>query len=71
MAKVAHRFPEANTPEEDLANEPWFSVDPNDVFPEEFSTFLLGDPRVREVFMKRHSDWLWPDERMRALVESL
>ena len=66
------RMPEARTPEEELAPEPWFSVDPNDVFPEEFATFLLGDPRVREVFMKHHADLLDPEvwkakqERLRA-----
>jgi isocitrate dehydrogenase kinase/phosphatase len=55
------RMPEASTPEEELAAEPWFSVDPNDVFPEEFATFLLGDPRVRQVFMKHHADLLDPE----------
>jgi isocitrate dehydrogenase kinase/phosphatase len=52
------RMPEASTPEEEMAAEPWFSVGSHDVFPEEFSTFLLGDPRVREVFMKHHADLL-------------
>jgi isocitrate dehydrogenase kinase/phosphatase len=66
------RIPEASTPEEELANEPWYSVDPHDVFPEEFSTFLLSDPRVREVFMKHHADLLEPEvwqakqDRLRA-----
>jgi isocitrate dehydrogenase kinase/phosphatase len=55
------QIPEAETPEDELAAEPWFSVDPNDVFPEEFATFLLGDPRVREVFMKHHADLLDPE----------
>jgi isocitrate dehydrogenase kinase/phosphatase len=65
-------IPEASTPEEEMAAEPWFSVGPHDVFPEEFSTFLLGDPRVREVFMKHHADLLEPEvwqakqDRLRA-----
>ena len=41
-----------------MASEPWYSVGPNDVFPEEFGTFLLGDARVREVFMRHHGDLL-------------
>ena len=65
------RIPEPSTPEEEMAAEPWFSVGPNDVFPEEFSTYLLGDPRVREVFMKHHADlleaevWQAKQERLR------
>ena len=27
-----------------MSSEPWYSVGPHDVFPEEFGTFLLGDP---------------------------
>ena len=53
-------IPEAATPEEEMASEPWYFVDAHDVFPEEFSTFLLGDPRVREIFMKHHADLLDP-----------
>ena len=66
------RIPEASTPEEEMAAEPWFSVGPHDVFPEEFATFLLGDPRVREVFMKHHADlleaevWQAKQDRLRA-----
>ncbi|MFL6713547.1 MAG: bifunctional isocitrate dehydrogenase kinase/phosphatase [Sulfurifustis sp.] len=65
-------IPEASTPEEELADEPWYSVDPHDVFPEEWATFLLGDPRVREIFMKHHADLLDPavwdakQDRLRA-----
>jgi isocitrate dehydrogenase kinase/phosphatase len=54
------RIPNAPSPQEELAAEPWYSVGPDDVFPEEFATFLLGDPRVREVFLKHHADLLDP-----------
>jgi isocitrate dehydrogenase kinase/phosphatase len=54
------KIPEARTAQEELASEPWYSVGPYDVFPEEFSTYLLADPRVREVFMKHHADLLEP-----------
>ena len=30
----------------------------NDVFPEEFATFLLADTRLRELFMRHHADLL-------------
>ena len=52
-----------------MSSEPWYTVGPNDVFPEEFGTFLLGDPRVRELFMKHHADLLdaafWQEKQAR------
>lgn len=44
-----------------MAAEPWYPVGPNDVFPEEFAAFLLGDPRVREAFLSRHAALLDAD----------
>ena len=44
--------------EEEMAAEPWYSVARNDVFPEQFGTFLLGNPTVRKYFMKHHADLL-------------
>lgn len=55
---VFRRIPPPRTPEDEMASEPWYKVGPNDVFPEEFETFLLGDPRVREPFMRTHADLL-------------
>ena len=52
------RIPAPRTPEDEMASEPWYAVGPNDVFPEEFATFLLGDPKIREVFHKYHADLL-------------
>ena len=45
-------------PEYEMSGEPWYSVGPNDVFPEEFVTFLFSDPRVRKVFLELHADLL-------------
>ena len=42
------RIPPPPNPEAELADEPWYGVARNDVFPEEFATFLLGEPRLRE-----------------------
>ena len=55
------RIPEPRFPEDVMAAEPWYSVAPNDVFPEEFATFLLGNPRVRAAFMTYHADLLTPE----------
>ena len=55
------RFPAAPDPESELAAEPWYGVMRNDVFPEEFATFLLGDPRLRELFLRDHADLLEPE----------
>ena len=52
------KMPQAQTEEQELAAEPWYSVGPCDVFPEEFATFLLTDERVRECFMRHHADLL-------------
>jgi isocitrate dehydrogenase kinase/phosphatase len=46
---------------DELSDEVWYPVGPNDVFPEEFATFLLTDPRTRECFMRHHADLLAPD----------
>ena len=45
---------------DDTAGEVWYPVGPRDVFPEEFETFLLTDPRVRAAFVERHADLLTP-----------
>jgi len=52
------RIPPPRTPEDEMASEPWYTVGPTDVFPEEFGTFLLGDPRIRSLFMKHHAELL-------------
>ena len=52
------RVPKARTEEEEMSGEVWFHVGPKDVFPETFGPFLLGNARVREVFLKHHADLL-------------
>lgn len=54
------KVPQARTEEEELSGEVWYPVGPKDVFPETFGPFLLGNPTVREVFMKHHADLLDP-----------
>ena len=50
------KLPQPRTPEQEMAAEPWYSVAPNDVFPEEFRTFLLGNPMVRKIFEENHRE---------------
>lgn len=50
--------PEPKTEEQIYASEPWYSVSPGDVFPEELATFALANVRYRKAFMEHHSDLL-------------
>ena len=52
------KVPTPRNEEEEMSGEIWYSVGPKDVFPETFAPFLLGNPAVREVFMKHHADLL-------------
>jgi isocitrate dehydrogenase kinase/phosphatase len=52
------RVPAPRNEEEEMSGEIWYAVGPKDVFPETFGPFLLGNPGVREVFMKHHADLL-------------
>jgi isocitrate dehydrogenase kinase/phosphatase len=54
------KVPEPHNEEEALSGEVWYPVRPHDVFPETFEPFLLGNPKVREVFMRHHADLLDP-----------
>lgn len=50
------KIPPPRYPEDELASEPWYSVGPNDVFPEEFPNFLFNSNRLREHFCENHAD---------------
>lgn len=54
-------IPAPRNEEDEMASEPWYHVAKNDVFPEQFGVFLLGNPKVRKVFMKYHADLLTAD----------
>ena len=43
---------------DDMSDDIWYPVGRNDVFPEEFETFLLTDPKTRECFRRFHADLL-------------
>ncbi|SIQ64113.1 isocitrate dehydrogenase kinase/phosphatase [Aeromonas sp. RU39B] len=50
------QIPPPRYPEDELSSEPWYSVAPNDIFPEEFATFLLQKPLVREIMLALHKE---------------
>ena len=50
------KIPPPRTPEDLYRDEPWYSVNPNDVFPEEFITFISTDPKVRKILMEVHPE---------------
>lgn len=49
-------IPRPRNEAEEMASQPWYSVAPNDIFPEEFRLFFSGNRRAREAFDSRHSD---------------
>ncbi len=55
------RIPPAPSLEDEMSGEVWYSVARNDVFPEEWATFLLGSPLIRKLFMRYHADLLGPE----------
>ena len=50
------RFEEARHPGEELEPEPWYYVGENDIFPEEFRTFLGLGGELKDAFTAAHSD---------------
>jgi isocitrate dehydrogenase kinase/phosphatase len=48
--------PQAQNYEDEMASEPWYHVARNDVFPEEWQTFLLGDPSIRSNLLSMHPE---------------
>ncbi len=76
MEEVAFRaIPAARSYEDEIAAEPYWSVGPNVVFPEQFERFLVSEPRAREIFYGYHRDlldpafWAGKQARLRAGVQ--
>jgi isocitrate dehydrogenase kinase/phosphatase len=69
------RIPPPASYEDEMSAEPYWSVGPNDVFPEQFASFLVSDPRLREIFLERHRDltdpeyWTGKQARIRAGIQ--
>ncbi|MDQ3810174.1 MAG: bifunctional isocitrate dehydrogenase kinase/phosphatase [Chloroflexota bacterium] len=66
------RIPQASHMDDEYAPEPWFYVGEQDVFPEEFSVFLVPSGRLRDAFLEAHADlldvefWKRMQERQKA-----
>ena len=66
------KIPPPRYPEDEFASEPWFSIGPRDIFPEEFASFLFVEERTRQSFLKYHKDlldadfWIKKQENIRA-----
>lgn len=57
MTEVNFRdIPPPRYPEDELSSEPWYSISPGDVFPEEFRHYLCADKRIRPLFDEMHAD---------------
>ena len=69
------RIPPPRSYDEELSAEPYWSVGPTDVFPEQFERFLVSDPRAREMFYEHHQDlldaafWSAKQARVRAGIQ--
>lgn len=55
------RQPRAYSYEDELAAQPWYLVEENDVFPEEFVSFLGLKAELRNVLMAHHADIFTPE----------
>jgi isocitrate dehydrogenase kinase/phosphatase len=53
-------IPQPETPEQEMSAEPWYTVGPNDVFPEEFRRFLFGRLRIKQIFTEMHGELFDP-----------
>lgn len=51
-------FPTAANYEDELSDEPWFSIGERDIFPEEFLRFMGLPPFLRQEFLAHHQDLL-------------
>jgi isocitrate dehydrogenase kinase/phosphatase len=49
-------LPPPSVDEDEMAAEPWYYVDENDVFPEELRDFTGLSGALKEVFLTHHAD---------------
>lgn len=50
------RIPKPRDEEEEWSGEPYYHVGANDIFPEEFPKFLIGNPAIKAIFYELHHD---------------
>lgn len=64
------RIPAPRTPEDEMASEPWYSIGPLDVFPEEFPPFLFADMTQRKLFNSLHGE-LYDADYWKSLQQAI
>jgi len=55
------RVPPPPDEQAELWDEPWYRIDKGDAFPENWTPFLLGNPRIRAALLKYHADLFTPE----------
>ncbi|MBZ3664362.1 bifunctional isocitrate dehydrogenase kinase/phosphatase [Pseudomonas monteilii] len=53
---IFRHIPPPRYPEDEMSGEPWYSIGPHDVFPEEFPPFLFADIGQRRLFSRLHGE---------------
>jgi isocitrate dehydrogenase kinase/phosphatase len=63
------RIPPPRSFDDEMAAEPYYSIGPHDVFPEQFEKFLVTGEASRALFLERHADLMdpqfWADKQAR------
>ena len=65
------RIPPPRDELDEMSGQPWYSVGPKDIFPEEFRLFFSGNARARAAFDAQHADlydadfWTGQQEQIR------
>lgn len=63
-------IPKSDHPEDSMGSEAWFSVDDEDVFPEEFKNFLFSSKYLVDLFSEYHGE-LFTAEYWRSLQDDV
>ena len=50
------KIPESNNDLDEFSEDVWYPVGKNDVFPENFTSFLMTNPKIKDIFRKHHND---------------
>jgi isocitrate dehydrogenase kinase/phosphatase len=50
------KIPQPRTEQEEMQSGTWYTVGPDDIFPEEFRLFFSGNIKARKIFEEMHSD---------------
>jgi isocitrate dehydrogenase kinase/phosphatase len=50
------QIPPAADFQDEINDEPWYSIHEHDVFPETFGSFFFPNPEARKTFLRWHAD---------------